>query len=92
MQERAGQKSAKERRKRNRGRNQDTTNTPRRLVRDTFVDCLLPELLKEEGDTRKEATTRFENWLQHRKRWTKLVERYGSGILLLLPRDLTNDK
>jgi hypothetical protein len=92
VQERARRKNAKERRKRNRGRNRDTANTPRRSVYNIFVDFLLPELLKEEGDTRKEALTRFENWIQHGKRRAKLVERYGSGILLLVPQVLTNDK
>jgi hypothetical protein len=35
---------------------------------DIFVDFLLLELLKEDGDTRGEAKTRFDNWIQHRKR------------------------
>ena len=44
-----------------------------------FVDFLLPELLKEDGGTREEAKTRFDNWIQHGKRWAKLVE--GPTIL-----------
>jgi hypothetical protein len=85
-------KDVKQRRKRNRGRNLDAANTPRKSVYDIFVDFLLPELLKEDGDTREEAKTRFDNWIQHGKWWAKLVERFGSGILLLIPQDLSNEK
>ena len=92
MREKAAQKNTKERRKRNRGRNPDTTNTPRRSVYDIFVEFLLLELLTEDTDTRAKAKTRFDNWIQHGKRWAKLVERFGTGILLLIPQDLTNDK
>jgi hypothetical protein len=90
--ERASRKNTKERRKRNRGRNRDAANTPRKSVFDVFVDSLLPELLKEDTDTREEAKTRFNNWIQHGKRWAKLIEHFGSGILLLIPQDLSNDK
>ena len=51
-----------------------------------------PELLKEGGDTREEAKRRFDNWIQHGKRWAKVVEYFGSGILLLIPQDLSNEK
>ncbi|KAH8772419.1 hypothetical protein F5882DRAFT_381432 [Hyaloscypha sp. PMI_1271] len=88
---RAAQKNAKERRKRNRGLNRDAANTPRKSVFDVFVDSLLPELLKEDTDTREKAKTRFDNWIQHGKRWAKLIERFGSGILLLISQDLSND-
>jgi hypothetical protein len=88
----AAQKDVKQRQKRNQGRNLDAANTPRKSVYDIFVDFLLPELLKEDGDTREEAKTRFDNWIQHGKRWAKLVERFGSGILLLIPQDLSNEK
>ncbi len=79
----------KKKRKRNRGR---ITITPRKSVYDTFVDFLLPELRKEQTDTREKAKTRFDNWIQHGKRWVKLIDRFGSGILLLIPQDLTDDK
>ncbi len=52
---------------------------------DIFVDFLLLELLKEDGNMREEARRRFDNWIQHGKRWAKLVERFGLGILLLIP-------
>jgi hypothetical protein len=92
MQEKAARKNAKKRRKRNQGRNLDAAHAPRKSVYDIFVDSLLPELLKEDTDTREKAKTRFDNWIQHGKRWAKLIERFGSGILLLIPPDLTNDK
>ena len=85
MQERAARKNVKERRKRNRGRNRDAANTPRKSVFDIFVDSLLPELLKEDNDTREKAKTRFDNWIQRGKRWAKLIEHFSSGILLLIP-------
>jgi len=82
----------KERRKRNRGRNPEAANTPRKSVYDIFVDFLLSELHKKNDGMREEANRRFDNWLQHGKRWAKLIEYFGSGILLLIPHDLSNDK
>src|SRR5258706_4051160 len=76
MREKA-RKNTTKRRKRNRGRNLDAANTPRKSVYDIFVDFLLPELLKEDSDTREEAKRRFDNWIQHAKRWGKLVEPVG---------------
>lgn len=70
----------------------EAVNAPRRSVYDIFVDFLLPELLKEDIETREKAKTRFDNWIQYGKRWAKLIERFGSGILLLIPQDLTNDR
>ncbi len=92
LQVKAARKDVKQRRKRNRGRNLDAANTPRKSVYDIFVDFLLPELLKEDGDMREEARRRFDNWIQHGKRWAKLVECFGLGILLLIPQDLSNEK
>ncbi|PVH75156.1 hypothetical protein DL98DRAFT_536828 [Cadophora sp. DSE1049] len=88
MQEKAARKKAK---KRNRGCNLGTAHTPRKSVYDVFVASLLPELLKEGADTREKAKTRIDNWIQHGKRWAILIEYFGSGILLLIPQDLTND-
>jgi hypothetical protein len=82
----------KEKRKRNRGRNLDAANSPRKSVYEIFVDFLLPELQKKDGDVREEANRRFDNWIQHGKRWAKLIECFGCGILLLIPHDLSNDK
>jgi hypothetical protein len=57
-------------------------------LNDIFVDFFLPQLLKKEGDTRTEAKRRFENWIQRGKQWAKFIERFGNGILLLMPQDL----
>ncbi len=92
LQEKTARKAVNKRLKRNRGHNLDAAKTPRKSVYDIFVDLLLPEVLKEDGGTREEAKTRFVNWIQHGKRWAKLAERFGSGILLLIPHDLTNEK
>jgi hypothetical protein len=59
-------------------------------VYDIFVDFLLPEPLID-TETCEKAETRFDNWIQHGKRWAKLIDRFGSGIQLLIPQDLTND-
>jgi hypothetical protein len=61
MQEKAAQKNAKKRHKRNRSRNLNAANTPRKSVYNIFVDFLLLELLKKDSDTRKEAKRRFDN-------------------------------
>jgi hypothetical protein len=69
----------------------NTTKT-RASVFDTFVDYLLPVLQTGSVDTRKNAKTRFDKWLQHGKRWATLIDSYGPAILLLTPYGLTNDR
>jgi hypothetical protein len=89
-QEKAARK--KENRKRNRGRNLEAAITPRKSVYNIFIDILLSGLHKTNNGLREEANRRFDNWLQHGKRWARLIEYFGSGILLLIPHDLSNDK
>lgn len=79
----------KKRRKTKKDADQEATN---RSLNDIFVDIFLPQLRQKEGDTRKEGKRRFENWLRLGTPCAKLVESFGSGILLLLPRDLSNEK
>ena len=88
------EKDARKRRKRVRRnrRGVDTASTCQTSLIDTFVDLLLPVLQTGSIDTREKAETRFGNWIQYGKRWAKPVGRYGSGILLLWPRGLTNEK
>jgi hypothetical protein len=69
--------------------NKEATN---RSLNNIFVDIFLLQLLQKEGDIRKEGKRRFENWLRLGTPCAKLVESFGSGILLLLPRDLSNEK
>jgi hypothetical protein len=63
-----------------------------RSLNDIFVHSFLPHLLEKPSNTRKKAKKRFENWLRLGTPCAKLVESFGSGILLLLPRDLSNKK
>lgn len=56
-----------------------------------FVDLLLPQL-QLEGETRKHAKKRFENWRQIGRACIKLIESFGMGILLLIPQDLCDEK
>lgn len=89
--EKKARKATNKRRKRNRGRGPNIVNTSRKSVMDIFVDFLLEELLEKDTDTRTNCKTRFENRMQHGQRWAKLVDLSGSGILLLIPRDLSNE-
>lgn len=78
-------------RKRRRTNRDDGWDASNRSLRNIFVDFLLPQL-QLQGDTRLEATTRFGNWVRLGRTCAKLIESFGVGILLLLPRDLWNDK
>ena len=77
----------RQRPKRDRKR-QKTTDTPkgaRRSLNDDFVDFLLPQLLQKEGETRRDAKQRFENWMPLGRTCSKLVKEFGAGIFLRLP-------
>ncbi|CZR66024.1 uncharacterized protein PAC_15924 [Phialocephala subalpina] len=78
------------RRKRRRTNGGDCVGATNTSVNDTFVDFLLPQL-QLEGNTRKNAKRRFENWRQIGRACAKLVESYDIGILLLLPQDLWDE-
>lgn len=84
-QESAAAKKKKETGKKMRG------SAPRKSVKDIFVELLLSELITEPINGPTGAKARFSQWLQHGKRWAKLIGRYGSGILLLIPLDLTDN-
>lgn len=91
-QEKAKRTNTKSRRKRGRHCSSNAAHTSQISVYNLFVDSLFSDLLKKNTDTRKEAKTRFDSWIQHGKRWAKLTEQFGSGILLLIPQDLSNNK
>ena len=69
-----------------------TTRARRATVLAMFVDYLLPVLQTSSIVTRKAAEGKFEQLLQHGKRWAKLVHPYGRGILSLIPYGLTNGR
>ena len=87
----AARKKVKKRRVKTSVCMQDDASPPRKSVKDIFIDLLLPELMTENVKGRTQAKTKFNRWIQHGKRWAKLIRRYGSGILLLIPPDLTNN-
>jgi hypothetical protein len=90
LQEKAARKT-KKRVRRNR-RRQDTTSMRQASVLDEFVDFLLAELQTESINTPTKAKNKLKKLMQYGKRWAKVVERYGSGILLLIPYDLTDEE
>jgi hypothetical protein len=90
LQEKAARKTRK--RVRRNYRSLDTASIRQASVLDEFLDSLLPDLLTEGIDTRDKAKNKLNKSLQYGKRWTKLVGRYGSGILVLFPSNITDDE
>ena len=90
LQEKAARKTRK-RARRNR-RSLDAVTIRKASVLDEFLDFLLPDLLTKGINTRDKAKNKLNKLLQCGKRWTKLVGRYGSGILLLIPSNITHDE
>jgi hypothetical protein len=86
MREKAARQKVKTKRARLGDRRRDMAGRPRRSLRDIFVDFLSEE---KEGC---QATRVFDNVLALGQRWTRLVEYFGRGILLLIPQDLTNEE
>lgn len=62
----------------------------KKSLNDIFIDLLLPQLQGEKS-TRQNAKKRFENWMALGRICAKLVESFGAGIFLLIPRDLSNE-
>lgn len=46
----------------------------------------------EKNLNRKAASRRILNWKVNGRPWSELVKRFGLGILLLLPTDLSDEK
>ena len=84
-------RKCRERVSRNR-RHPTTANVRQASVLDEFVDFLGPELKSESINTRNQAKTKLLNLIQCGQRWDKLVERYGAGILLVIPSSITDDE
>lgn len=77
-------------RQRKRRKATNSIKVANRSLNDIFIDFLLPQLQKE-NSTRHNAKKRFENWMALGRICAKLVESFGIGILLLMPRDLSNE-
>jgi hypothetical protein len=72
-------------------------------VQNRFVDLLFPETvatgasLTEEDKMkrvcqRKTAVQKIQNWRKCGKPWSMLIERFGKGILLMLLKDISDEK
>lgn len=73
-------------------RDRCTAKVRRASVLDEFVDFLGPELESEGVNTRHKFRNKLHTLIQCGKRWAKLIERYGTGILLLIPSSITDDE
>ena len=72
-----------------------------RSLVDQFASILFPDMIqdsrmKAQGKTKTKWKTkrnplmmRFDSYMKKAKPWARLVERYGGGILFLIPRELT---
>jgi hypothetical protein len=80
---------------------------PTNLVHQRIIDLMFPSTIlgsenvnTEEGRAirvkkilnRKAASRRILNWKANGRPWSELVKRFGLGILLLLPTDLSDEK
>ena len=88
------EKAARQTRKRVRRdrRSRGTAIMRQASVLDEFVNFLLVELQTGCVDTANKAKNKLKKMMQYGKRWAKVVNRYGSGILLLIPHHLTNEE
>jgi hypothetical protein len=75
-------------------------NEIRLSLRDRFVNGLFPETMtckgehisQEKEEKQHAAKAKFEQWIRLGEPWARLVQRFGYGILLLVPHDLSNEK
>jgi hypothetical protein len=63
------------------------------LVKNTFIDSLFPETrdLEEGASARKAAAKKVEGWRRNGKLWAAMIDNFGEGILVLIPRRLSNE-
>jgi hypothetical protein len=65
---------------------------------DQFASILFPDVIQDSGikarrkTKRKPLKMRFDSYMKKANPWARLVERYGGGILFLIPEDLTNEE
>jgi hypothetical protein len=71
-------------------------------VQNRFVDLLFPETANT-GESlttedkarwelqRKSAVQKIQNWRKCGKPWSMLIKRFGQGILLMLPKDISDE-
>jgi hypothetical protein len=91
IKETLARRQTKPQRKRRRIKKDSDGEATGKSLNNIFVDLLVPQL-QLEGETRKHAKKRFENWRQIGRACIKLAESFGIGILLLIPQDLCDEK
>jgi hypothetical protein len=67
----------------------------RKRKRVTLVDLgfICGKIFPELAESNKEAAKKkIQNWLRIGRRWSMMIDRFGPGILLLLPSDLSDEK
>ena len=75
-------------------------NETRLSPRDRFVNILFPETIKYKGknisqekkEKRLAAKEKFERWIRCGEPWARMVQRFGYGIILLIPDKLSNEE
>ena len=75
-------------------------NEIRLSPRDRFVNVLFPETMKHKGERisqekkekRHAAKEKFECWIRLGEPWARMVQRYGYFIILLIPKELSNEE
>jgi hypothetical protein len=92
LHEKEARKTRTRKRVRRNPRNPDTANVRQASVLDEFVDFLRLELETGSINTRRKVKTKVKKLIQRGKRWARLVGRYGTGILLLVPASITDDE
>jgi hypothetical protein len=68
--------------------------------RDRFVNTLFPKTIKYKGEhisqekkeKRLAAKKKFEQWIGCGEPWARMAQRFGYGIILLIPNKLSNEK
>jgi hypothetical protein len=69
------------------------------LIND-FVDLLFPQTMntsdrrasQSQREARKAAENTFKRWIRLDERCAALIDRFGLGILVILPEDITDDE
>jgi len=69
-------------------RSRARNRTKRAEVKDRFIDLVFCESTRERD--RKKDSTRVNNWQKAGRPWFELIHRFGTGILLLVPEEVTN--
>lgn len=67
---------------------QASHRTRRAEIKHRFIELVFNQATRERD--RKKNSTRVNNWQKGGRPWFELIDRFGTGILLLVPEDVTN--